>query len=98
MLEEVVVHLPELPLILGSESCFGGEVRVVPVFVRIVFDDEAQSALVFFHEAFNDRTGRCAMGSLIIEELEDRDRRIGGTECGRVVDGHRISLLLPEGE
>jgi hypothetical protein len=49
---------------------------IVPVFVRIVLDDQAYLPLVVMQEFFDDRTGRGAVRSLVIEKLHNGNRRI----------------------
>jgi hypothetical protein len=76
VLEEKLMHFPEFALVPGGQACLCGDMGIVPVFVRIVLDDQAYLSLVVMKEFFDDRTGRGAVRSLVIEKLHNGNRRI----------------------
>jgi hypothetical protein len=90
------VHLPIFPLITRCEGGLRGNEGVIPVFIRIILDDQPYLSLELIEQLFDDRTGRLAVRSLEVEELDDRDRGILRPLLRRVVDGNAVPLHVRE--
>jgi len=78
--EQEVVHLPVLSLIPCVERRLCGKMGIIAINVGIVFDDEADLAPVYFPDLLDGRTGRHAVRSLEIQELDNGYRCISGTD------------------
>ena len=81
------MHLPVLPLILCCKGSLGRNMGIITILVRIVFDHEPYLSLVGLHDLFHGRTGRDAMGSLEIDELNHRDGASTGPREGEFSRG-----------
>ena len=88
------MHLPVLALVSSSKRRFCRTMRVIPVFVRVVFDHEPDLAFVGIHDLFDDRTGRHTVRSLKVDELYDRYRSVSGPFLGGIADSNVNPLFF----
>ena len=70
------MHLPGLALVVGRKKGLSRYMGVVAVFVWVVLYDKADLSLVFLQKTLDGRTGRRTVGSLEIEKLDYRNRRV----------------------
>jgi hypothetical protein len=86
ILEKNIVHLPVFPLGAGSKEGLRRDVRIISVFIRKVFYDKPDLLRELFQKTLDGRTGRLAMGSLEVKELNDRYRSVGRSPDRSVTD------------
>src|SRR5207247_7995863 len=90
--EELVVILPELPLLEGGDRGHRRRHRVLMEIKRIVLEDDPHRVAVSLVYALEGRTDPPTEGSLEIREFDDRDRRLLSTPERRAV---RLDRVLP---
>jgi hypothetical protein len=90
------MHLPVLSLIGGRERSLCRDMGIIPVFIGVVLDHKSDLAFISIHDLPDDRTGRHAVRSLEIEELDNRDRSIDGAFLGRIADWYIETLHISE--
>src|SRR5690606_39083840 len=82
VVEELVVHLPELVLVMRTHRGLAGLLRVRVEVEREVAEDHAHLLGVGLHDLFDDRPSACAVGALEVAELDDGDLRVLGSHGG----------------
>jgi len=91
------MHLPVLALVPGGQKRLGRDVRIVPVLVGIVLQRKPKLAFVLFQNPLDDRTGRLAVRSLKVQELDDRDRSIHRSQDRAIPQGNIVTFLVRRG-
>ena len=81
------------PVLVWLHARLGGHVGEVPKLVRVVLDDEPDLPLVFLDQLVDGRTDRLAVGSLVVDELDQGDGGIPWAEDGGIADRHRRSRI-----
>jgi hypothetical protein len=87
------MHFPVFSLISCSKKGFGGKMGIISVPVRVIFKDKPDLSRIFLDEFFYGRTGRCAMGSLEVQEFYYGNRCIFGPELRRVSERNVITFF-----
>src|SRR5262249_44893998 len=77
-IEEQVVVLPEIPLVFRAPGCFGGDQSLLmDLAERKVAICEAYFVTILGEKTLDDGFNLTAIGTLIVGELHDHDRRLG---------------------
>ena len=82
VLEELVVHLPELALLAGGEGGLRRKGRVLVEGQRVVLEGDADLARVGVEDLLDGRIDPRAEGALELGELDDGDGGVGAGALG----------------
>ena len=88
--EELVVHRPELALLVGGDRRERGGAGVRVDGQRVLAHDGAELRPVGLAELRDERVGAAAEGALVVRERDEGDRGARVADRGRAVDGHAV--------